>query len=121
MPLTYPVTPIMATDLEAAAIAAAKAAAIQRIPRPATPSGCVISLKNLPKNCTNDELRPVFELFGQVNVISVTRDVYTGEKRRFGFIRYASQLAAVAAATMFMVSPLIIRGSRVAVALSEVW
>jgi RNA recognition motif-containing protein len=119
---------IMSSDLEATLIANAKANAkaqdtsnIPRHPRPDAPSGCVVALKNLPKNCTHDELRPFFELFGKVTVISVARDFYTGERRRFGFIRYALPISAMSAAFTFSTTPLIIRGTPVRVELSTLW
>lgn len=94
---------------------------IQRQPRPEQPSGCVISLKNLPKNCSRNELRPVFELFGKVTVISVARNIYTGETRPFGFIRYENPLAALSAINALSTVPLTIRGAKVLVAISDKW
>jgi RNA recognition motif-containing protein len=119
---------IMSSDLEAKLIAEAKSlkpaydtSKIQRHPRPDAPSGCVVALKNLPKNCTNDELRPFFELFGKVTVISVARDFYTGEPRRFGFVRYVLPISAMSAVFTLSTAPLIIRGSPVRVELSTMW
>jgi RNA recognition motif-containing protein len=125
---SVPMPSIMSSDLEATLIANTlkekpvyDTSKIQRAPRPDAPSGCVIALKNLPRGCTNDELRPVFELFGKVTVISVARNIYTGEPRRFGFVRYVLPISAMSAALAFSTVPLIIRGSTVRVELSTMW
>jgi len=41
---------------------------------------------NLPFETAEDELRKLFEDFGQVSSVNVLRDKYTGKSRGFGFV-----------------------------------
>ncbi len=61
------------------------------------PSNCCIVLKNLPYEVSNNELRPLFELFGPVKTISVPRDTNTGKQRGYGFIKYFQPQHAILA------------------------
>lgn len=89
-------------------------------PIPEKPSGTTICIKNLPDNTTNDELRPFVELFGTVEVISVVRNIYTGDQRNFGFVRFESKNAARRAAKI-LANNLVLRGKRLNVSVSNKW
>ncbi len=53
----------------------------------------MVSLKvdNLAFRVTPDELRPLFEKFGEVGDIYIPRDPYSKESRGFAFVRFADK------------------------------
>lgn len=48
-----------------------------------------IYIGNLPFNATEDELREVFNGFGQVNSVTIIKDKMSGRSRGFGFVEMA--------------------------------
>jgi RNA recognition motif-containing protein len=42
---------------------------------------------NLPFNCTEDEVRTLFEQYGEVHEVSLVTDRQTGRPRGFGFVQ----------------------------------
>lgn len=56
-----------------------------------------IYVGNLPYSTTDDELRELFEEFGEVASASVILDRDTGRSRGFGFVEMPSQAEAEAA------------------------
>ena len=59
----------------------------------------MVSLKvdNLTFRTTIDDLRPLFEKYGDVGDIYIPRDRFTKESRGFAFVRYYSRRGAEAA------------------------
>lgn len=53
-----------------------------------------IFVGNLPYNTTDDELRQLFEKFGEVGSANVVMDRYTGRSRGFGFIEMPNDAEA---------------------------
>lgn len=58
-----------------------------------------IYVGNLAPNLTEDELRAVFEEFGQVDTVKIITDRYSGESRGFGFIEMPAKAEAQTAMT----------------------
>lgn len=56
-----------------------------------------IYVGNLSRNVTEDDLKEVFEAFGQLKSINVVKDKYSGEPRGFGFVEMSSKDEARAA------------------------
>ncbi|MBM4055226.1 MAG: RNA-binding protein [Planctomycetes bacterium] len=52
---------------------------------------------NLAQKTTEDELRQVFEEFGQVTSVTIIKDKFSGESRGFGFVEMPSRTEAQAA------------------------
>eukprot|EP00281_Chroomonas_sp_CCMP1168_P009972 CAMPEP_0206271632 /NCGR_PEP_ID=MMETSP0047_2-20121206/33538_1 /ASSEMBLY_ACC=CAM_ASM_000192 /TAXON_ID=195065 /ORGANISM="Chroomonas mesostigmatica_cf, Strain CCMP1168" /LENGTH=390 /DNA_ID=CAMNT_0053700419 /DNA_START=106 /DNA_END=1275 /DNA_ORIENTATION=- len=50
-----------------------------------------IFVGQIPKTASNDEVREMFEEFGQVVDCIVLRDKYTGESRGCGFVKYSTK------------------------------
>jgi len=50
-----------------------------------------IYVGNLSRNVTEDDLKDVFEAFGQLKSINVVKDKYSGEPRGFGFVEMPSK------------------------------
>ncbi len=50
-----------------------------------------IYVGNLAGNVTEDELRGVFEAFGQVESVNILKDRFSGESRGFGFVEMPSK------------------------------
>ena len=48
-----------------------------------------IYIGNLPFSATEDELREVFNGFGQVNSVTIIKDKMSGRSRGFGFVEMA--------------------------------
>jgi RNA recognition motif-containing protein len=109
-----------ASPLETATQSATVLDPMYKHPIPEKPSGTTICIKNLPDNTTNDELRPFVELFGTVEVISVARNIYTGDQRHFGFVRFESKNAARRAAKI-LANNMVLRGKRLNVSISNKW
>ncbi len=55
-----------------------------------------IYVGNIPHDLTEDELREAFEVYGQVESVSLIKDKFTGESRGFGFVQMAEKEAAQA-------------------------
>jgi RNA recognition motif-containing protein len=53
-----------------------------------------IYVGNLPRASTQDELKQLFEGFGEVKSASIVKDRDTGESRGFGFVEMADNQAA---------------------------
>lgn len=49
-----------------------------------------IYVGNLPFNATEDDIRQLFEQFGEVSSVSLINDRETGRARGFGFVEMAS-------------------------------
>ncbi len=49
-----------------------------------------IYVGNLPHSTNEDELKEVFEAFGQVAAANIIRDKFTGQSRGFGFVEMPS-------------------------------
>lgn len=56
-----------------------------------------IYVGNLSRETTEDELRQVFEPFGQVTSANIIKDRYSGESRGFGFVEMTTKSEAQAA------------------------
>ena len=56
-----------------------------------------IYVGNLAGNVSEDELRVVFEAFGQVESVNILKDRFSGEPRGFGFVEMPSKEEAEAA------------------------
>ncbi len=56
-----------------------------------------IHIGNLSHDTTEDDLREVFEAFGQVTSVNIIKDKYSGESRGFGFVEMSSKDEAQAA------------------------
>ena len=56
-----------------------------------------IYVGNLSRETTEEDLRQVFEVFGQVTSVNVVMNKFTGESRGFGFVEMPVQAAARAA------------------------
>ncbi|MDR4509433.1 MAG: RNA-binding protein [Candidatus Brocadiaceae bacterium] len=54
---------------------------------------------NLARETTEEELRELFEAFGQVTSVTILKDKYTGEPRGFGFVEMPTRAEAQAAIT----------------------
>jgi cold-inducible RNA-binding protein len=50
-----------------------------------------IYVGNLSKDTTEDDLRPVFAEFGQVDSITIIMDKYSGQSKGFGFVDIPSK------------------------------
>ena len=53
-----------------------------------------IYIGNLAREVTEDELRALFEPFGEVTRVVIIKDRYSGESRGFGFVEMPSRAAA---------------------------
>jgi len=56
-----------------------------------------IYVGNLPREATEEDLRQVFEAFGQVTSIKIITDRFTGDPRGFGFVEMSNSTEAQAA------------------------
>ena len=56
-----------------------------------------IYVGNLSRDTTEDDLREVFEAFGEVTSVNIIKDKYSGESREFGFVEMSSKKEAQAA------------------------
>ena len=56
-----------------------------------------IYIGNLSSRTTEDELRQVFEGYGEVSSVKIITDRKTGESRGFGFVEMADQEASQSA------------------------
>ena len=56
-----------------------------------------ISVGNLPRELTVDDLRREFEAFGKVESVAIVKDRYSGQPRGFGFVEMPTKSEAVAA------------------------
>ncbi|MCF6149318.1 MAG: RNA-binding protein [Candidatus Kuenenia sp.] len=52
---------------------------------------------NLARQTTEEELKAVFEEFGQVTSVTIIKDKFSGESRGFGFVEMPSRAEAQAA------------------------
>jgi len=50
-----------------------------------------IYVGNLPKTATDEEVRKIFEEYGEVSDVKLITDRYTGELRGFGFVEMSSK------------------------------
>ena len=50
-----------------------------------------IYVGNLASDVTEDDLRQLFEAFGQVEAVTVMKDRFSGESRGFGFVDMPSK------------------------------
>lgn len=55
-----------------------------------------IYVGNLPFQCSEEEIRELFEPFGTVNSVKLVSDRETGKPRGFGFVEMDSEEAAAA-------------------------
>jgi len=56
-----------------------------------------IYVGNLPRQATEDDLRPAFEAFGKIFSVNIIKDKYSGESKGFGFVEMPTRLEAEAA------------------------
>jgi len=56
-----------------------------------------IYIGNLSQNITDEDLKKVFETFGQITSVNVIKDKYTNNSRGFAFIEMASDKEGQAA------------------------
>lgn len=56
-----------------------------------------IYVGNLPYNVKEDELRKIFESYGEVNSINVIKDRFSGRSKGFAFVEMADEVEAKAA------------------------
>lgn len=50
-----------------------------------------IFVGNLPPEATEDDVRTVFEAFGQIESVTIIRSEYTGQSRGFGFVEITAE------------------------------
>jgi poly(U)-binding-splicing factor PUF60 len=82
-------------------------------------SNCCIVLKNLPREVSNNEIRPLFELFGPVKTISVPRDTNTGKQRGYGFVKYYQPIHAQLAVKALTIRGISLRYKPITVEISD--
>ncbi|HEX9830515.1 MAG TPA: RNA-binding protein [Thermodesulfobacteriota bacterium] len=58
-----------------------------------------IYIGNLSRDVTEDDLRQLFEGFGQVTSVNIIKDKFSGESRGFGFVEMAEKDKAQEAIT----------------------
>jgi RNA recognition motif-containing protein len=58
-----------------------------------------IFVGNLSREVKNDDLRSLFETFGEVASVNVVTDKFSGESRGFGFVEMPAKATAQAAIT----------------------
>ena len=58
-----------------------------------------IYVGNLSHDVREDDLRQVFEPFGEVSSVNIIKDKFTGESRGFGFVEMPTKTEAKAAIT----------------------
>ncbi|OIP35239.1 MAG: RNA-binding protein [Deltaproteobacteria bacterium CG_4_9_14_3_um_filter_44_9] len=58
-----------------------------------------IFVGNLSREVKNDDLRSLFETFGEVTSVNVVTDKFSGESRGFGFVEMPAKATAQAAIT----------------------
>jgi len=56
-----------------------------------------IYIGNLSQNITDEDLKKVFEAFGQITSVNVIKDKYTNNSRGFAFVEMASRQEGQAA------------------------
>jgi RNA recognition motif-containing protein len=56
-----------------------------------------IFVGNLPRTASEEELRKLFEPFGEISSVAIIKDKFSGESRGFGFIEMPDEAAAKAA------------------------
>jgi RNA recognition motif-containing protein len=56
-----------------------------------------IYVGNLPRASSEEELRKVFEPFGEVSTCSIIKDKFTGDSRGFGFVTMSNDTHGQAA------------------------
>jgi RNA recognition motif-containing protein len=56
-----------------------------------------IYVGNLAKDTTENDLRPAFEEFGQIESITIIKDKYSGQSKGFGFVDIPSKEEGMAA------------------------
>ena len=56
-----------------------------------------IYVGNLTRDVTDEDLRKLFEGFGQVSSVNITKDKFSGESRGFGFVEMPGRKEAEAA------------------------
>jgi cold-inducible RNA-binding protein len=56
-----------------------------------------IYVGNLPHSATEDDIRELFEQYGEVLSVNIIKDKYTGDSRGFGFVEMSEQDASVQA------------------------
>ncbi|MBI4620649.1 MAG: RNA-binding protein [Desulfobacterales bacterium] len=58
-----------------------------------------IFVGNLSREVKNDDLRSLFETFGEVTSVNVVTDKFSGESRGFGFVEMPAKASAQSAIT----------------------
>ncbi len=56
-----------------------------------------IYVGNLPRQASEDDLRPVFEPFGKIMSVNVIKDKFTNESKGFGFVEMSKKSEGEAA------------------------
>lgn len=56
-----------------------------------------IYIGNLPRQASEDDLRPLFEPFGKILSVNVIKDKFSGESKGFGFVEMAKKSEGEAA------------------------
>jgi RNA recognition motif-containing protein len=59
--------------------------------------GMNIYVGNLPYKISEDDLRKLFETYGEVTSVNIIRDKFSGESRGFGFVEMAEKTDAESA------------------------
>ncbi|KAJ1552751.1 hypothetical protein HK405_010161 [Cladochytrium tenue] len=85
--------------------------------RPSNPPKNVIGIFNLPQDVSKDDLRGIFEQYGEVQSTVVLVDKHTGNSRGFGFVSYATIEEATNAKNQM--DNTLVRGRRVRVDYSK--
>ena len=60
-----------------------------------------IYVGNLSRDVTEDDLRQLFEGFGQITSVNIIKDKFTNQSRGFGFVEMATEAQAAEAIKMF--------------------
>ncbi|KAF6260316.1 hypothetical protein COO60DRAFT_909475 [Scenedesmus sp. NREL 46B-D3] len=87
------------SDSAAAAAATAGPGSVGVLPAELPPVGCApdaykLFVGNIPKSCTEEELRPVFQAVGPVVELVVVRDKFTHESKGSAFVWYSTRADA---------------------------
>ena len=56
-----------------------------------------IYVGNLSRDVTEEDLRQTFEAFGKVESVTIIKDKFSGESRRFGFVEMPAKAEAQSA------------------------
>lgn len=56
-----------------------------------------IYVGNIPRQASEDDLRPLFEPFGKIMSVNIIKDKFSGESKGFGFVEMSKKSEGAAA------------------------